>query len=116
MKKGHAVTFNSKGCEVFNSDKNLVASGVIKKYLFKVNQSVPVDKAMLSSSGATLQTWHRRLGHLPVEQSLEFGSITKAPETIRYDHWGRKRNYHLVRKDQEHQRFSRLFIPTSLDQ
>lgn len=76
VKKGYKVVFQSSGCEIFNMEGKLVATGIIENDLFKLAQSEAAGKVMLSSACASLETWHKRMGH------LNYNSVKKLADGV----------------------------------
>ncbi|XP_055526922.1 uncharacterized protein LOC129719554 [Wyeomyia smithii] len=68
VKKGFKGVFQSSGCEIYNTQGKLVATGVVENDLFKLEQlegaGHGASQAMLSSAIASAETWHKSLGHL----------------------------------------------------
>ncbi|XP_055527158.1 uncharacterized protein LOC129719773 [Wyeomyia smithii] len=68
VKNGFQVVFQTSGCEIYNTQGKLVATGVVENVLFKLEQLEGVchraSQAMLSSAIASAETWHKRMGHL----------------------------------------------------
>lgn len=70
VEKGYSVTFRDTGCEVYNGDGVVVATGKHENNQFKLEQTQRRGNVMVC--GATrdgvgsLELWHKRLGHLSV--------------------------------------------------
>lgn len=65
VKRGHKVVFKNSGVEVINPDGEIISTGSHINGLFKLNCSaIAQNKAFSCSSVASLQLWHRRMGHL----------------------------------------------------
>lgn len=58
----NTVQFDSSGC-IYNSEKELVAKGVISNGIYKLDNS-DVKCLLAASKSVSLNLWHRRLGHM----------------------------------------------------
>lgn len=89
IKHGNSVIFDNGKCKIFNDKRELVATASLHNNLFKLDrpakcfQMSTVDK--INKSGDIL--WHRRLGHLSVENMKRLKHISKDVNfsTINFD-------------------------------
>lgn len=85
VEKGYSVTFRDTGCEVYNGDGVVVATGKHENNQFKLEQTQRRGNVMVC--GATrdgvgsLELWHKRLGHLSVRnvEILANGVVPTTP-------------------------------------
>ena len=76
VKKGNSVYFDSKGCQIFTNDKQLIATASHVGDMFKLNRP-SVDVSMVGnvnvkkSKAEDSNLWHRRMGHLNFESLLK---------------------------------------------
>lgn len=71
--KGHTVIFKNQGCEIFDKDMDLVATGRHVNRLFMLN---------LSSTKKDSVLWHRRMGHLNIRDLTKLRTIAAGIDFI----------------------------------
>lgn len=62
-KNGCQVIFNKTGCEIYNKQKQLVATARLTNNMYKLN-TFKGNAFMSTSESQSLDVWHRRMGHL----------------------------------------------------
>lgn len=60
--KGHTVVFKNDGCQIFNGDMDLVATGRHVNNMFLLN--VVQSRCYVAEKDSEMLLWHRRMGHL----------------------------------------------------
>lgn len=69
IRRNKKVVFNTNGCNVFDENNKLVATGKLVEGMYKL--CTPTNQRVyLASESSTFETWHQRLGHLN-QQSME---------------------------------------------
>lgn len=78
-KKGHKVIFTNDGCEIFDKDSFLVATG--RRHvnnMFVLNLSS--RRCLFTSENKQSLLWHRRLGHLNLQDLCKLKSVVTGME------------------------------------
>lgn len=68
VKKNYSVVFKTTGCEIYDSQQNVIATGIFDKDLFKLDLK---NQLVACHASVNSMLWHRRLGH------ISFGSLNK---------------------------------------
>lgn len=64
IKMGNMVKFSEKGCDIYNKEQKLVGTADLVENVYRLN-IYKVEKCLLTSSQVpSMDTWHRRLGHI----------------------------------------------------
>lgn len=83
VSKNNKVVFDAKGCRIYNSQKQLIATASLDGELFKLDKSRQDRCFVADKSESDYKLWHRRLGHLNMSSvrmlSDRFGGSTKFP-------------------------------------
>lgn len=72
-KKGHKVVFTIDGCEIFDRDSFLVATGRHVNNMFVLNLSP--NRCLFTSVNKQSLLWHRRLGHLNLQDLTKLRTV-----------------------------------------
>lgn len=83
--KGHKVIFMNEGCEIYDRDNFLVATGRHINNMFVLNRST--NRCLFTSQDQQSLLWHRRLGHLNLQDLCKLKSVVngidfKAPRIV----------------------------------
>lgn len=77
VKKNNTVVFTKNGCTVYDDKNRVIATGSLENDLFKLN--VMTDVALSAMNEKDVNLWHRRLGHMSV-QNMHF---LKNPSSVK---------------------------------
>lgn len=84
VNKGNEVLFNKNGCKIFDSNKNIIATGSMVNNMFKldvVENEVACTVRPKNISDDLFNLWHRRLGHACVSKlNLVLGTSVQAKD------------------------------------
>lgn len=71
--KGHTVVFKNDGCQIFDRDMDIVATGRHVNNMFLLN--ISNNRCFLTEAKSESLLWHRRLGHLNYQDLCKLRTI-----------------------------------------
>ncbi|KAJ6613907.1 Retrovirus-related Pol polyprotein from transposon TNT 1-94, partial [Pseudolycoriella hygida] len=77
-KKGHKVIFTDEGCEIFDRDLDLVATGRHVNNMFVLNRTY--NRCLLTQDSKQCLLWHRRTVHLNFQDLCKMKSVVNGME------------------------------------
>lgn len=85
VKNGCQVNFHETGCNIYNKEKQLVATARLTNNMYKLNIVVGDAYVATTNSSETLDVWHRRMGHLNYNDVKKLENCTEGVKVTNSD-------------------------------